>query len=119
MRATGAGVAAALCLLAVAVPARAQSRIDQYLNAAVPGFAVEPGVTVTSRLRPEYEYPGLRLGSFVAHPELVESAGYDTNVTATEPAHGSSLLETNATVPIISDWGRDSLGASLSVDNNT
>jgi hypothetical protein len=99
------------------MPARAQ-RIDEYLNPAIPGLDVQPGVTVTSRLRPEYEYPGLRLGGFMFHSEVVESAGYESNVTATQPPHGSSFLDTAATVQAVSDWGRDSLGAAVSVDNN-
>jgi hypothetical protein len=96
---------------------RAQ-RIDEYLNPAVPGLDVEPGVTVTSRLRPEYEYQGLRLGGFIFHSEVVESAGYETNVTATQPPHGSSFLDTAATAQALSDWGKDSLGAAVSIDNN-
>jgi hypothetical protein len=97
--------------------ARAQ-RIDEYLNPAIPGFDVAPGVTVTSRLRPEYEYQGLRLGAFIFHSEVIESAGYETNVTATQPPHGSAFLDTAATLQAVSDWGSDSLGAAVSVDNN-
>jgi hypothetical protein len=108
---------ATVFLLSQAMPARAQ-RIDEYLNPAIPGLDVQPGVTVTSRLRPEYEYPGLRLGGFMFHSEVVESAGYESNVTATQPPHGSSFLDTAATVQAVSDWGRDSLGAAVSVDNN-
>jgi hypothetical protein len=119
MRATMFGLATALSLLAHAATASAQDRIDTYLNPSVPGIEMQPGVTVTSRLRPEYEFPGLRLGGFIADPLLTENVGYDTNVTATKPAHGSSLAETIAVVPIISDWGSDSLGGNISVDNST
>jgi hypothetical protein len=111
-------LAAALAILSVASPARAQ-RLDEYLNASIPGFNAEPGVTVASRLRPEYEYPGLRLGSFVFDPELVESAGYDTNVTGTPTPHGSPFVESNAKLNALSDWGpAESLGAGVSIDNN-
>jgi len=93
--------------------------IDQYLNTAIPGFDVQPGVTVASRLRPEYDYPGIRVGDFIILPELSESAGYDSNVTGTEPAQGSPFLETQATVRAVSDWGRDSLGGGITIDNNS
>jgi hypothetical protein len=104
-------------VLCHAAPAWAQ-RIDEYLNPAVPGFGVQQGVTVTSRLHPEYDYLGLRLGDFIFHSEVIESAGYETNVTATQPAHGSSFLDTAATAQAVSDWGRDGLGVAVSVDNN-
>jgi hypothetical protein len=103
--------------IAIAAPASAQ-RIDEYLNPAVPGFNVDPGVTVESRLRPEYDYQGLRLGSFIFHSEVAESVGYETNVTATQPAHGSGFLDTSATAQALSDWGSDSLGAAVSINNN-
>ncbi len=108
---------ATLLLAGLPTPAWAQ-RIDEYLNIAIPGYDVQPGVTVTSRLRPEYEYPGLRLGGFIFHSELTESAGYDSNVAATQPSQGSPFLDTSATVNANSDWGGDSLSASVSVDNS-
>ncbi len=101
----------------MAAPAWGQ-RIDEYLNPAIPGFNADPGVTVTSRLRPEYDYPGMRAGGFIFHSEVAESAGYETNVTATQPAHGSSFLDTAATAQAVSDWGSDGLGAAVSIDNN-
>jgi len=48
----------------------------------------------------------------------VESMGYETNVTGTQPGHGSSSLDTAATLQAISDWGSDSLGAGVSIDNS-
>jgi hypothetical protein len=104
-------------LVPMAAPAWGQ-RIDEYLNPAIPGFNADPGVTVTSRLRPEYDYPGMRAGGFIFHSEVAESAGYETNVTATQPAHGSSFLDTAATAQAVSDWGSDGLGAAVSIDNN-
>jgi hypothetical protein len=117
-RAAGPLAVALAILAAWGTPARAQ-RLDEYLNAAIPGFNVEPGVTVESRLRPEYDYPGLRLGSFVFEPELTESGGYDSNVTATRTPQGSPFVETNAKLDAVSDWGpAESLGAGVSIDNN-
>jgi polysaccharide export outer membrane protein len=116
-RRTIGALGAALAIFTVAKPAQAQ-RLDDYLNASIPGFNVDPGVTVTSRLRPEYDYPGLRLGSFVFDPELTESAGYSTNVTGTATPQGSPTVETNLKLNAVSDWGpAESLGAGISVDN--
>ncbi len=108
---------AALALLGSGGPAWAQ-HIDDYLNPAVPGFNVDPGVTVLSRLRPEYEYPGLKLGTFMLHSELAESAGYETNVTATKPAQGSPFIETAGTLSALSDWSTGTYGAVVTIDNN-
>ncbi len=109
------GATAVACCLA-ALPVRAQ-RIDQYLNPSIAAAGIEPGVTVASRVRPEYEFQGLHLGSFLVQPELAETTGYDDNVTGTRHAHGSPLIETNATLQANSNWSRNSLGASLSVDD--
>jgi hypothetical protein len=108
---------ATLLLAGLATPASAQT-IDEFLNIDIPGVAVQPGVTVASRLRPEFEYPGLRLGGFIFHSELTESAGYETNVAATQPSQGSPFLDTSAVVSANSDWGSDSLNATVSVDNS-
>ena len=85
---------------------------------AIPGFDVQPGVTVASRLRPEYDNPSVRLGDFVIQSELAESAGYDGNVTGTQPAQGSALLETQETTRAVSDWGRGSFGGGFTFDDN-
>lgn len=97
-------------------PTRAQ-QFSQYLNTSIPGYAVEPGVTVTSRLRPEYAYPGIRFGDILIQPELAEGAGYDSNVSGTRSARGSSFLATQGSVTAASDWARNSIAGALTVDN--
>jgi hypothetical protein len=108
------GVAIALVLEHGA--ARAQL-IDQYLDPNVPGYGIEPGVTVAARQHPEYDSSGIRVGAFTLQPTLDEYVGYDDNVTATATAHGSPLIETNARVEAMSAMSDASLGGSLTVDN--
>jgi hypothetical protein len=91
--------------------------IDQYLDPNVPGYGVEPGVTVTSREHPEYDPTGIRVGLFTLLPSLDESVGYDDNVTGTADPHGSALIDTTARLEATSDMSDGSLGGSLSVDN--
>lgn len=116
----GAGfVVAGLAVWLASNPARAQQRllIDQFLTPDIAGDAGAPGVTVLSRVRPEYAYQGVRAGSFVIRPELQETFGYSTNATGTNRARGSVLNETNATVQALSDWSRHSLGVAFQVDD--
>ncbi len=113
---------ATLAVLAAALgaprAARAQS-LDSYFPAGIPGYDIQQGVTVLSRLRPLYDEPGVRVGDFVIRPTLDESTGYNSNVTGASSAPGSWLLETTPAVSVNSDWGRDRLGASASLDNYT
>ncbi|MBV9829464.1 MAG: outer membrane beta-barrel protein [Alphaproteobacteria bacterium] len=91
--------------------------LDQYLSPDVGGTADQPGVTVTSRYRPAYDYLGVRLGSFMLHAEGSEKTGYDDNVTGTPNGRGSFLAQTTGTLSIASDWSRGSLAGNLVVDD--
>ncbi len=97
--------------------ARAQV-IDEYVNADIPGYDTQAGVTVATRSRPEYDAPGIRVGNFILTPVLSESAGYDDNVTGTPHGKGSALLETNASVNAAGGWSDTKFAAGLSVDDN-
>ncbi len=108
---------AAAVLLVQALPAYAQV-IDQYLNPLVRGYGTEPGVTVASRLEPEYDAQGVRVGGFTLSPLLTESVGYDTNVFGTPQAHGSAVVETNAMLNANATWANDVWDAALMVDNS-
>ena len=59
---------------------------------------------------------GVEVGDFVIRPEISETTGYDLNTLGT-PNSGSSEIDTNAGIRANSDWGRDALGASFSVDD--
>jgi hypothetical protein len=107
-----------LCLAAIAAPNCAHAQvIDQYLDAAIPGYDTQAGVTVATRSRPEYDAPGIKLGGFVLSPVLAESIGYDDNVTGTPAAHGSAFEETNASVNLDGGWSTTKFGAALTLDD--
>src|SRR6185437_4204879 len=98
-----------------ASPAGAQY-LQNYMPRGVPGYGTERGVTVLSRERPSYDAEGVRIGSFVVRPMLGEATGYDSNVSGT--GQGSWLLHTAPAVSVQSNWGRDRIGAALSLDNH-
>src|ERR1700693_2842098 len=72
--ATGAAIG---CCAAYGVRAEL---LPSYFPAGVPGYGEAPGVTVASRLRPDFDPPGVRVGSFLLHPQWAEGLGYDSNV---------------------------------------
>jgi hypothetical protein len=111
-------LAAALAVACCAAPGvRAQVAIDQYINPNIPGFNVDPGVTVASRLRPDYDYRDVRVGALLIHPEVTESDGYETNVTGTASARGSALILTSASLQATANPSVGSFGAQLTVDD--
>ena len=111
-----APLALGLALGLAAPPARAQL-IERYLNPLVPGLGTEPEVTVASRLHPEYDYRGVRVGGLLLQPELVEQAGYDSNVTGTHPAQGSALVQTSAALRAADAGSATSFSAALTADD--
>ncbi len=91
--------------------------LSTYFPEGVPGYGTAPGVTVASRLRPDFDPPGMHVDSFLLHPLLEEGLGYDSNVFGGTPQRGSWVVGTHPSLLIGSDWSRDSLGAFLSVDD--
>ncbi len=83
----------------------------------IPGYDATRGVTVQSRLRPDYQPQGQRVGDFVVRADVAQSVGYDSNVFGTEPGRGSFIAETAPTLSVASDWSRDALFGALSLDN--
>ena len=114
-------IAPAAALLLTPLAARAQVpdnyMLDQYFAQGVPGYTNQEGTTVLSRARPEYDPLGIRVGDFIIRPELDESVGYNSNVIGQQPAVGSAVIETSATIKVGSDWARNSLGGSFNVTN--
>ncbi len=84
-------------------------QIDRYFSQGVDAYGTTPGVTVLSRLRPEYEPPGIRAGGFVINTNLAQGLGYDSNAIGQPQAKPSLMLQTEASVRARSDWGRNSL----------
>ena len=107
-----------IIVVGMAAPWAAQGQvIDQFLNVAIPGYGAEPGVTVASRAHPEYEAQGVRLGTFLITPVLYENVGYNDNVTGTPNAHGSAMIETNASVNAAGGTSDTTLAGALTLDD--
>jgi hypothetical protein len=109
-------LAAVLALLLYASFALAQT-LEAWFPDGVPGYDTAQGVTVLSRLRPLYQAPGMRLGSFLLQPLRESDFGYDSNVLGGQPGKGSWVLGTRANLLATSDWSRGAVGAYASVDN--
>ncbi len=105
-----------LALVALSRPARAQL-LDTYIQPDIYGLNTEPSVTVLSRARPSYDSLGTRIGNVTVRPELLESLGYDDNVTATAKPHGSAMIETNARLQGVYDSSDLNGAALLTVDD--
>jgi hypothetical protein len=92
--------------------------LSTYFPAGVPGYGTEPGVTVVTRERPDFDPPGIRVGSFLLHPLLDEGLGYDNNVFgSSDGARGSWIVGTHPSLLVSSDWSRNSLAGYIGVDD--
>lgn len=91
--------------------------LSSYFPAGVPGYGEAPGVTVASRARPDFDPSGVRLGSFLLHPQLDEALGYDDNVLGGTQPRGSWVIGSHPSLLLGSDWSRDRLGAYLAADD--
>ena len=94
--------------------------LNDYFPDGIPGQADEPGVTVLTRARPDYDPLGIRAGAFMIRPSLDEEAGYDTNVVGgLVDGKASSELVSSAGVNINSDYSRNNIGISAGIANST
>ncbi len=69
----------AALVLSVIPAARAQP-IGSVFPEGVPGYGAAPGVTVRSRLHPEYDPLGIRMETLTIRPALGLGFGYDDNI---------------------------------------
>ncbi len=90
---------------------------DNYFPQGIPGEAEQLGVTVRSRLRPDYDALGIREGAFMIRPELDEQAGYDSNVVGNVNGKGSSEIQSNAAVSINSNYSRNNIGFTAGIND--
>ena len=105
-------------LLALGFSSGAQAQfIENYFPQAVPGFDLQQGVTVLSRLRPLYQEPGVRLGSYVVNARLDENFGYDSNITGVSNGPSSAFVRTSPSISATSNWSRNRFGVAASMDN--
>ena len=116
MRYCGFGITFATALVSLAVPAQS-AILDQFIDPEIPGMAVEPGVSVSSRLRPDYDYRTVQIGNIVIRPEVSESLGYDSNILGTSHGPGSTVLDTVGSVQIVDAQSHHTVGMSASLDD--
>jgi hypothetical protein len=91
--------------------------LDTLFPPGVPGYDDEPGVTVASRLHPDSQPQGVRVGDFILRPAWEQSIGYDSNVLGGTAPLGSWVVGTRPSVMLSSDWSRDAFGAYVSADD--
>src|ERR1700710_482456 len=101
---------------AAAAPAHAQL-VQQYFPADIPGYSGNFGASVVNRMMMLNQTNGIQVGDFIIRPVVSENAGYNSNVLGVSGS-GSAEAETSASVRVNSNWARDAIGASLSVDNH-
>lgn len=106
-----------LALLACAARPASAQLLDQVLSPDIAGVADEPGVTVTSRRRPDYDARGIHVGSYLFRPQFSEGFGYDDNVLGTREKRGSTVLTTRADVLATSDLPRYGVTARVTVND--
>lgn len=100
---------------ATALPGHAAAQnINQYfLDSPIP-FDVSRGnnVSVLDRPRPDYEAAGVRLGSFLAYPQVKGGAGYTDNVFGQQRGGVDDAFFTiDPKISVASDWSRHALTA--------
>jgi hypothetical protein len=104
----------ALGLLACLRPAHAQL-LNTLFPEGVPGYSAEQGVTVQSRVRPQFDPLGFRFGSLTIQPLLSESIGYNDNIFAGADPRGGWQIATEPSVLIAAQNSGGSAGLYSSV----
>jgi hypothetical protein len=101
-RPRGAAVASALAFsLLVPVLAHAQVATEADIR----------GVGVRDRARPDYDALGIRIGQFMAYPELDLGSSYESNIFGDENnPKGDVLFEITPSMRVESDWANHELG---------
>ena len=81
---------------------------DGSVSIAIPPFSVPN--SVRNRTRPEYDAPGIRIGSFVLRPSLNTGAAFNSNVFSTEDNQKSDWnWEFAPVLRLVSDFSRHAL----------
>ncbi|MDB5315498.1 MAG: outer rane beta-barrel protein [Rhodospirillales bacterium] len=104
---------AAAASLAIAGSLLAPDAVAQPADAA----AVQRGVTVTTRPRPEFDPAGVRLGSFRLDAAAETGIGYDDNLFGTERnQRGSPVLSNSVAASLQSQWSVHALGMNARIE---
>jgi hypothetical protein len=64
--------------LVLAAHGAAALELDTLLPSGIPGFGAAPGVSILSRLHPDYQSFGVNLGGMALSPKLTAGIGYDS-----------------------------------------
>jgi len=120
------GLIAAVCAGAAILGQAGSARAQLINRLLVPGLVVDSlpdriatadRTTVLGRPRPEYDPLGIRAGRFTIRPGISEGVLYDSNVLGTARAKGGFGLDTQGSVNIATDLGRNGLDVNLSADD--
>ncbi len=98
--------------LVLAAHGAAALELDTLLPPGIPGFGAAPGVSVLTRLHPDYQSLGINLGGVTLSPALAAGIGYDS---APNGAASGSAFATMAPSLGIAD-AQAGLGAYLGAD---
>ncbi len=102
----------------LALPRLAHAQlVQQYFPSDIPGYAPDFGASVVQREMQDARAQGVEIDSFLIRPSVTEGFGYNSN-TLGIPDSGSTELNSSAAVHINSDWTRNAVGASISVDDH-
>ncbi len=82
-------------------------------------FARDRNISVTERLKPEYQTSGVDLGGFILSPELTTGLRYNDNIFALSANKVDDfIVKINPSAILQSKWSRHSLSFNASVDHN-
>jgi hypothetical protein len=91
--------------------------INEYVNPLIQGLNIQPGVTVLSRLHPDYDPVGINIGALTILPSVDDTIGYDDNVTGTTIGRGSLRIDTNARVAAKTATNSSAVSMMLNVED--
>ena len=117
MRRTAGSVLPHAVILGLIPAAGHAQLLQRYLPAAVPGYADDAVAAALQNNGPDYSSAGVRTGDFIIRPALNETIGYDENPLGLSGGRSSSKIESSASVGAVSDWARDQVGLSASIDD--
>ncbi|HVZ08116.1 outer membrane beta-barrel protein [Rhodopila sp.] len=107
--------------LSAAVPYQAAAQrqmLPSLFPEGVPGYDTAPGVTVRSRLHPDWTPQGVRAGALRIFPTLDVVTGYDSNIQGNAGGgRGGWQVTTSPGITAATDWSRDQVGASVNLDS--
>jgi hypothetical protein len=105
-------------LVPLLAPGAAHAQLlSRYLPQSVPGYELDPIQAVMQNGGPDYNPVGWRVDDFVIRPAVDESFGYDQNPLGLNGGKSSVVVDSAASVNANSDWSRNSLGASFSIND--